>query len=209
MLQVQVLNQTGEKVSELTLNELVFGIEPNNQVIYEVVKAQRAAMRQGTHDVLNRGEVRGGGKKPWRQKGTGRARHGSRRSPIWRGGGVVFGPTPRAYNVKVNRKVVKLATKSVLSLHASKGQLIVVDKIEFEQPKTKLFQNTLNSINANGKTLYIDVNLADNVILAGRNIPTLKLETTAHISVYDLMNCAQLVLTTEAVKYFEGVLLND
>lgn len=209
MLQVQVLNQTGEKVSELTLNELVFGIEPNNQVIYEVVKAQRAAMRQGTHDVLNRSEVRGGGKKPWRQKGTGRARHGSRRSPIWRGGGVVFGPTPRAYNVKVNRKVVKLATKSVLSLHASKGQLIVVDKIEFEQPKTKLFQNTLNSINANGKTLYIDVNLADNVILAGRNIPTLKLETTAHTSVYDLMNCTQLVLTSEAVKYFEGVLLND
>lgn len=209
MLQVQVLNQTGEKVSELTLNELVFGIEPNNQVIYEVVKAQRAAMRQGTHDVLNRGEVRGGGKKPWRQKGTGRARHGSRRSPIWRGGGVVFGPTPRAYNVKVNRKVVKLATKSVLSLHASKGQLIVVDKIEFEQPKTKLFQNTLNSINANGKTLYIDVNLADNVILAGRNIPTLKLETTAHTSVYDLMNCTQLVLTTEAVKYFEEALLND
>ena len=114
MLQVQVLNQTGEKVSELTLNELVFGIEPNNQVIYEVVKAQRAAMRQGTHDVLNRGEVRGGGKKPWRQKGTGRARHGSRRSPIWRGGGVVFGPTPRAYNVKVNRKVVKLDRKSVV-----------------------------------------------------------------------------------------------
>lgn len=209
MLQVQVLNQTGEKVSELTLNELVFGIEPNNQVIYEVVKAQRAAMRQGTHDVLNRGEVRGGGRKPWRQKGTGRARHGSRRSPIWRGGGVVFGPTPRSYAVKVNKKVVKLATKSVLSIHASRGQLIVVDKVQFEQPKTKLFQETLNKINVSGKTLFVDVDLADNVILAGRNIPSLKLETSAHTSVYDLMNCTQLVLTTEAVKYFEEALLND
>src|SRR5690554_2858930 len=136
-MKLKVLNQLGEKVSDLTLNEQVFGIEPNMQVLYDVVNAQRAAMRQGTHATKTRAERRGGGRKPWRQKGTGRARHGSRRSPIWVGGGITFGPrSEKNYKVKVNKKVSKLAFKSVLSYRVANDQLIIVDKIELENPKT-------------------------------------------------------------------------
>ena len=205
-MQVQVYKQDGSKDSLLTLNEQVFGIEPNRQVLYDVVNAQRAAMRQGTADTKGRAEVRGGGKKPWRQKGTGRARHGSRRSPIWVGGGVTFGPTPRSYAVKVNKKVGRLALKSALSLHQEREQLIVLDKIELAEPKTKQFNEILNNLSIDSRVLFIDVDFNDNVILSARNIPIVSLENASHASVYQIMNCSKLVLTVDAVKYFEEVL---
>ncbi len=207
-MKLKVLNQLGEKVSDLTLNEQVFGIEPNMQVLYDVVNAQRAAMRQGTHATKTRAERRGGGRKPWRQKGTGRARHGSRRSPIWVGGGITFGPrSEKNYKVKVNKKVSKLAFKSVLSYRVANDQLIIVDKIELENPKTKDFQAILNNLNLTGRTLFVDVNLNENIELSSRNIPRVYIETCAHASVFDFANCEKVVLTTEAVKYYEEALL--
>ncbi len=205
-MQVQVYKQNGNKDSLLTLNEQIFNIEPNMQVLYDVVNAQRAAMRRGTADTKGRSEVRGGGRKPWRQKGTGRARHGSRRSPIWVGGGVTFGPTPRSYEVKVNRKVGRLAIKSALSLHLQKEQLLIVDKIEINEPKTKLFTEILNDLSINERVLFVDVNFSDNAILAARNISHVSLENASHTSVLQLMSCSKLVLTVDAVKYFEEVL---
>ena len=147
MATVALLNQQGNKIEDITLNDSVFSVEENNQVIYDVIYAQRAAMRQGTHKVKNRREVSGGGKKPWRQKGTGRARQGSIRAPQWRGGGVVFGPTPRSYEVKVNQKVRQLALKIALSDKLRNGKLVVVDALSFEQPKTKAFLQVLNNLN--------------------------------------------------------------
>lgn len=205
-MKVQVLNQQGAKVSDLVLNDAVFGIEPHQGVLYEVVKAQRNAMRQGTHDVKGRSEVRGGGKKPWRQKGTGRARQGSIRSPQWRGGGVVFGPTPRSYRVKVNQKVKALALRSALSLHVKQDSLILVDKFEFNAPKTKDFSKALNALNVNKKVLVVDVNLAENLVLSARNIPGVSMGLANHVSVYDILNAHQLLLTVEAAKYFEEAL---
>ena len=205
-MQVQVYKQDGSKASLLTLNDQIFGIEPNTQVLYDVVNAQRAAMRQGTADTKGRSEVRGGGKKPWRQKGTGRARHGSRRSPIWVGGGVTFGPTPRSYAVKVNKKVGRLALKSALALHFQREQLIVLDKIDINEPKTKQFNEVLNNLSIDSRVLFVDVDFSDNAILSARNIPYVSLENASHTSVYQLMNCSKLVLTVDAVKYFEEAL---
>ncbi|NLK12285.1 MAG: 50S ribosomal protein L4 [Candidatus Phytoplasma sp.] len=206
MPKFDMLNQSGNKVEQLSLSEAVFGIEPNQQVLYDVVNAQRAAMRQGTHDVKNRSEVSGGGRKPWRQKGTGRARQGSTRSPQWRGGGVVFGPTPRSYEVKVNQKVRQLALRSALSAQAQKGQLAIIEDLTLETYKTKELQTILNSLNLKGKTLIITKELTDNIIMASRNIPTVYIEAATHVSVYDILNCKNLVLTKEAVSYFEEVL---
>lgn len=209
MPKVNVLNQTGTKVADITLSDYVFGIEPHQQALYDVVNAQRAAMRQGTHDVKNRGEVSGGGRKPWRQKGTGRARQGSTRSPQWRKGGVVFGPTPRSYAVKMNQKVRQLALRSALSYHATKGGLKIVDALNIEQPKTKLFQEMLKGLGVEGKTLIVAKTFSDNEVLAARNIPTVAFSTVNHVSVYDILNCKNLVLTKDAVEAFEEVLGND
>lgn len=188
------------------LNPVVFGIVPNQQVLYDVVNAQRAAMRQGTHSVKTRAEVAGGGKKPWRQKGTGRARQGSIRSPQWRGGGVVFGPTPRSYAVKVNAKVKKLALRSALSAQAQKDQLIVVDSLEIAEAKTKVAAALLQSLNAVGRTLLVDGGLNEKLCIAARNIPGVSVISATHVSVYDLLNCKTLVLSKAAVAYFEEVL---
>lgn len=209
MAKVQMLNVSGKKVSDIELNDNIFTIEPNRQVLYDVVNAQRAAMRQGTHDVKARGEVRGGGKKPWRQKGTGRARHGSRRSPIWVGGGVTFGPTPRSYNVKVNKKVRRLAIKSALSLQNERGNLIVVDNLVVEQPKTKLFNQILIDLEIKGKVLFVVDKLTENEIRAARNIPTVAFSEAKHLSVYDILNTKNLVLTESAVKILEEGLSNE
>jgi large subunit ribosomal protein L4 len=209
MPKVNVLNQTGTKVADITLSDYVFGIEPHQQALYDVVNAQRAAMRQGTHDVKNRGEVSGGGRKPWRQKGTGRARQGSTRSPQWRKGGVVFGPTPRSYAVKMNQKVRQLALRSALSYHATNGGLKIVDALNIEQPKTKLFQEMLKGLGVEGKTLIVAKTFSDNEVLAARNIPTVAFSTVNHVSVYDILNCKNLVLTKDAVEAFEEVLGND
>jgi large subunit ribosomal protein L4 len=209
MPKVDILNQTGKKVADLTLSEYVFGIEPHQQALFDVVNAQRAAMRQGTHDVKNRGEVSGGGRKPWRQKGTGRARQGSTRSPQWRHGGVVFGPTPRSYAVKLNQKVRQLALRSALSYHQTNGQLKVVDSVALEAPKTKLFREFLESLEIQGKTLVIAKTFNQNEELAARNIPTIQFSLVNHVSVYDILNCKNLVITKDAVESLEEVLGND
>lgn len=209
MPKLNVLNQAGQTVAELALSDYVFGIEPHQQALYDVVNAQRAAMRQGTHDVKNRGEVSGGGRKPWRQKGTGRARQGSTRSPQWRHGGVVFGPTPRSYAVKMNQKVRQLALRSALSYHAANGQLKVVESLAIEAPKTKLFQEMLNNLGVNGKTLVVATDFTNNEMLAARNIPTVAFSLANHVSVYDILNCKNLVITKDAVAALEEVLGND
>ena len=209
MPKLNVLNNLGTTVSELTLSDHVFGIAPHQQALYDVVNAQRAAMRQGTHDVKNRGEVSGGGKKPWRQKGTGRARQGSTRSPQWRHGGVVFGPTPRSYAVKLNQKVRQLALRSALSYHAANDQLKVVDGLNIAEPKTRLFQQLLGNLGVQGKVLVVSNEFSDNEILAARNIPNVAFSQTNHVSVYDVLNCKTLILTKDAVASLEEVLGND
>ena len=204
---VNVLNIQGSKVKELNLVDGIFNITPHEQAIYEVVRAQRLAMRQGTHDVKKRGEVSGGGRKPYKQKGTGRARQGSIRAGQWVGGGTIFGPTPRKYNVKINKKVRHLALKSALSFHNLNNTLIVLDQLQLKSIKTKDFEKVLENLKLQDKkTLFLDVNMSKEVLLSGRNIPTVILENSTHASVYDLLNCKNLVLTEEAVKYFEEAL---
>ena len=205
MPSIKVLNQLGQEVKELTLAEEVFGIEPNMQVVLDVVNAQRARMRQGTADTKNRTEVSGGGKKPYRQKGTGRARQGSIRSPQWVGGGVVFGPTPRKYVLKTNKKVVQLATKSLLSDKLANNNLIVVDKFELAEAKTKNFIQVMDAIgaNENKKIVVITTEEDFNLVLAGRNVPNFYVQTKSHLSVYDLINADMYVMTEAAVNEYE------
>ena len=209
MPKLDIMNQSGKKVSDLTLSDYVFGIEPHQQALYDVVNAQRAAMRQGNASVKNRAEVRGGGRKPWRQKGTGRARHGSIRSPQWRGGGVVFGPTPRSYDVKLNQKVRQLALRSALSYKASNGQLVIVESVGIEEAKTKLFSQFLKEIGVEGKALVVATAFGDNEVRAARNIPTVAFSQVNHVSVYDILNCKTLVITKDAVQVLEEALGND
>jgi large subunit ribosomal protein L4 len=209
MPKINVLNQTGKEVAELTLSDYVFGIEPHQQALYDVVNAQRAAMRQGTHDVKTRAEVSGGGRKPWRQKGTGRARQGSTRSPQWRHGGIVFGPTPRSYSFKLNQKVRQLAMRSALSYHAANGQIKVVESLAIEAPKTKLFQELLTTLGVEGKTLIVAKTFGENEVLAARNISTVAFSQVNHVSVYDILNCKNLVITREAIEVLEEVFGND
>ena len=205
MANIKVLNQLGEEVKDLALADEVFAIEPNMQAVCDVVNSQRAAMRQGTADTKTRTEVSGGGKKPYRQKGTGRARQGSTRAPQWRGGGVVFGPTPRKYNLKVNKKVVKAATRMVLSDRLASNNFIVLDKLALEDNKTKSFVNVLNAINANVNKKIIVATLEEdfNLVLAARNIPNVYLQTKSHLSVYDLMNADMFIMTEDAIAKYE------
>jgi large subunit ribosomal protein L4 len=203
MPSIVVYNQLGEEVNKLSLSSKVFGIDPNMQVVYEVVKAERASMRQGTHKTKNRTEVRGGGRKPWRQKGTGRARQGSIRSPQWRGGGVVFGPTPRSYSVKVNKKVAQLAMRSLLSDKFKNKNIVVVDKFELSDFKTKTFIDILNNLKVNGKVIVITEEENYNLSTAGRNVPNVYIQTKQHLSVYDLINADIYVTTEAAIKKYE------
>ncbi len=203
---VALLNQAGKKVKDIELSSSIFGIEPNQQVIYDVVNAQRAAMRQGTHDTLTRTEVRGGGRKPWRQKGTGRARQGSIRSPQWRGGGVVFGPTPRDYSVKVNRKVRQLAFKSALSYKVLKGKFVAVESISLDAIKTKDFLKVIENLNVCGKTLFVLPEVTENVERSARNVPNCSVNVQNHVSVYDILKYDKVVLALDSIKYFEEVL---
>ncbi|HHX00987.1 MAG TPA: 50S ribosomal protein L4 [Acholeplasmataceae bacterium] len=203
MPSIVVLNQLGEEVGKINLSKDVFGVEPNMQAVYEVVKAERAAMRQGTHKTKTRTEVSGGGRKPWRQKGTGRARHGSIRSPQWRGGGVVFGPTPRSHSIKVNKKVVKLALKSLLSDRFKNKKIVVVDKFELEDFKTKSLVAVLNNLKAEGKVVIITNEENFNLSTAGRNLPNVYVQTKQHLSVYDLTNADMYIATKDAIKKYE------
>ena len=206
MLKVAVYNQEGKQVKDTELNELVFGIEPNNQAIFDMVLLQRASWRQGTHKVKNRTEVRGGGRKPWGQKGTGRARQGSIRAPQWRGGGVVFGPTPRSYTFKLNRKVRQLALKSALSQKVIDNEMTVLDTITLNAPKTKDMIKVLENLEANRKTLIVMDEVNENVTLSARNIPGVKVIDSKGLNVYDILDCTKLVITEGAIKAVEEVL---
>ena len=202
MPQITVLNQEGKALHQIDLAEAVFGIEPNQQSIFDAVLMQRASLRQGTHDVKTRREVRGGGRKPWRQKGTGRARQGSIRSPQWRGGGIAFGPTPRSYAYRLNRKVRRLAVRSVLSEKFIENAIVVVDQIKFDAPKTKNFLNVYGALNLSRKTLFVfDANEDwDNAYLSMRNIPDAIFTTVEGLNMFDMMRATKIVFTEAAVK---------
>ena len=212
---IALLNQSGEKIKDLELSADVFGVEINQQVIYDVVNCQRAAMRQGTHDTKGRSEVSGGGKKPWRQKGTGRARQGSIRAPQWRGGGTVFGPTPRSYAFKLNKKVKQLGLKNTLTYKVNENKLVAVDAIKFEEAKTKNFVKFLNDIKVEGKTIVIcspaeldtiENPAAMNAYLSARNVESVILAPADNASVYEILSCKNLVLTSAAIAYYEEAL---
>lgn len=206
MAKITVLNQEGKNVSELELNDSVFGIEPHKQAMFDMVIMQRASRRQGTHKVKGRSEVRGGGRKPWRQKGTGRARQGSIRAPQWRGGGIVFGPTPRKYGYKINRKIARLALRSALSSKVIDNEMIVLDDIKFDAPKTKDMIKVLENLNTGKKSLLVMDEVNDNVMLSARNIPGLMVMDSTGINVYDVLNSNHLIVTEAAVKAIEEVL---
>ncbi|MBA1434198.1 50S ribosomal protein L4 [Bombilactobacillus bombi] len=206
MAQLDVYQQTGTKNGSTDVKDEIFGIEPNNHVITDAVIMQQASLRRGTHAVKNRSAVRGGGRKPWRQKGTGRARQGSIRSPQWRGGGIVFGPTPRSYAYKLPRKVARLALKSVLSQKVIDNELMVVDDLNFEKPNTKAFKQLLNSLNAQGRTLVVVEAGNDNAVLSARNIDKVKAITAENINVLDVINNQQMIVTQKALAKIEEAL---
>ena len=206
MTKVSVLSQTGASVGEIELNDAIFGIEPNEAVLFDAVVAQRASLRQGNHKVKNRSEVSGGGRKPWRQKGTGRARQGSIRSPQWRGGGIVFGPTPRSYSVKLPKKVRRLALKSALSAKVVEQNFVVLDALQLNAPKTKDFKAILGNLNIAKKALFVTAELDENVALSARNIPGVTVLTASGINVLDLLGHDKVVFTKAAVEKVEEVL---
>ncbi|ADI25181.1 50S ribosomal protein L4 [Geobacillus sp. G4] len=206
MPKVALYNQNGQTVGEIELNDAVFGIEPNKHVLFEAVIMQRASMRQGTHKTKNRAEVSGGGRKPWRQKGTGRARQGSIRAPQWRGGGTVFGPVPRSYSYKLPKKVRRLAIKSALSSKVLENDIVVLDQLSLEAPKTKEMVKILNNLSVDRKALIVTDELNENVYLSARNIPGVKVVAANGINVLDVLNHDKLVITKAAVEKVEEVL---
>ena len=191
MSTIKVVSMTGAEVGSVELNDAIFGIEPNMSVVHEVVKNHLANCRQGTQSALTRAEVSGGGRKPWRQKGTGRARQGSTRSPQWTHGGIVFAPKPRSYSYVLNKKVKRLALKSVLSAKAAQGEIVVVDKIALDAIKTKDFRSFLSAVKADGKS--------------ARNLPGVTTAPAKLINVYDLLNAKTLVIDKEALAVIEEV----
>ncbi len=205
MPKVAMYDMRGAQVGEIDLSDSVFGIEPNKAVMYDFVKMQLANKRVGTASTKTRAEVRGGGKKPWRQKGTGRARVGSTRNPLWKGGGVVFGPKPRDYSYRLPRKVRRLAMKSALSSKVLDKQIIVVDELKFDEPKTKLMVQALQALQASPKTLLVTVNGDINVIKSARNIPGVKPIGADAINVYDVLKYETLLITKDAVARVEEV----
>ena len=205
MPNVALYNMRGEQIGDIDLNDGVFGIEPNEDVVYEFVKMQLANKRVGTASTKTRAEVSGGGKKPWRQKGTGRARVGSSRNPIWRHGGIVFGPKPRSYKYTLPKKVRRLAMKSVLSDKVLEEKLIVVDKFDMEAPKTKVMADALKALNVTGKALVVTGETNENVYKSARNIEGVRPVKADYMSVYDIINCRTLVLTQDAVARIEEV----
>ena len=205
MPKVALYNMRGEQIGDIDLNDGVFGIEPNEDVVYEFVKMQLANKRVGTASTKTRAEVSGGGKKPWRQKGTGRARVGSSRNPIWRHGGIVFGPKPRSYKYTLPKKVRRLAMKSVLSDKVLENKLIVVDKFDMEVPKTKVMVDALKALNVTGKALVVTGETNENVYKSARNIEGVRPVKADFMSVYDIINCRTLVLTQDAVARIEEV----
>ena len=205
MPKVDVYNMQGKKVSDVELSEAVFGIEPNNQTIYDAVVLKQASMRQGTHKVKTRSEVSGGGKKPWRQKGTGRARQGSIRAPQWIKGGIALGPKPRSYKYTVNKKERQLAVKSVLSSKVLENELVVVDSLPLNDIKTKEMVKALSNLKVEGKALIMLPEKNEKVQKSARNIEGVKTTLVEIINVYDLLKYNKLVVTEDAVKKLEEV----
>ena len=205
MPKVDVYNMQGKKVSDVELNEAVFGIEPNENIVHSVLVNYLANQRQGTQSTKTRAEVRGGGRKPWRQKGTGRARQGSIRAPQWIKGGIALGPKPRSYTYRVNKKERQLAIKSLLSAKVLDNELTVVDKLEVKEPKTSVMVKALSSLKVEGKTLIILAEKNQNVLLSSRNIEGVKTIELNTINVFDLLNCNKLVLPLDTVKKLEEV----
>lgn len=206
MPRVALYNMAGEQVGEIDLRDDVFGVPVHRQVLHDAVVCHLARRRRGTHDTKTRGEVRGGGRKPWRQKGTGRARHGSIRSPIWRGGGVVFGPHPRDYGYKLPKKVRRLALKSALSSKVQSGEIKVLDKLTLEKPKTKEMINILKNLDIDDKALVVTAGQDQNVYKSARNIPGVKSLPAGSLNVYDVLAFGTLVITRDAVNTVEEVL---
>ena len=205
MSAIKVLNMAGAEVGTVELNDGIFGIEPNTAVVHEVVKNHLANCRQGTQSALTRAEVSGGGKKPWRQKGTGHARQGSTRAPQWTHGGIVFAPKPRSYSYVLNKKVKRLAMKSALSAKAAAGEIIVIDSIKMDSIKTKDFRAFLNAVKADGKSLVVTPAKDEIVVKSARNIPGVVTSMANLINVYDILNAKYLVLDKEALTVIEEV----
>ncbi len=205
MANVSVYNMEGKEVGTMELSDAIFGAKVNEHLVHMAVVQQLANNRQGTQKAKTRSEVSGGGRKPWRQKGTGHARQGSTRSPQWTGGGVVFAPTPRDYSFKLNRKEKRAALKSVLSDKLAGGNLIVVDKIEMNEIKTKTFKTMLDNLKIAGKSLVVLNDNDEKVVLSARNLSSCKTALTNTINVYDILNAKTLVLTQDAVKTIEEV----
>ena len=203
MTKVTLFKQDGTTNGEIELNSEIFGIEPNENVVFDAVIMQRASLRQGTHAVKNRSAVSGGGRKPWRQKGTGRARQGSIRSPQWRGGGIVFGPTPRSYSYKLPKKVSRLAIKSVLSQKVLDNKLVVVEALQFDAPKTKEFAQVLSNLNVDTKVLVVVESSNDFALLAARNIPNVTIVDETDVTVLDVVNNDKLLFTKAALSKVE------
>ena len=205
MLKTNVYNMSGELVGEIELSEAVFGITPNQAVVHDVVKNHLANKRQGTQSALTRAEVSGGGRKPWRQKGTGRARQGSTRAPQWTHGGIVFAPKPRDYSYTLNKKSRRLALKSVLSAKVAESNLIVIDSIKMEAPKTAEFAKFLKAVGAEDKALVVTAEACQNVVKSGRNIPGCEVTFANLINVYDVVNANKLVVDQAALAKIEEV----
>ena len=205
MSMIKVLNMAGNQVGEVELNASIFGIEPNMHVVHEVVKNHLANCRQGTQSALTRAEISGGGKKPWRQKGTGHARQGSTRAPHWTHGGVAFAPKPRSYSYVLNKKVKRLALKSVLSAKAISGNIIVVDSIAMDSIKTKAFRGFLDAVKCDGKAVVITPEVNETVVKSARNLPGVVTAPAKLINVYDLLNAKFLVIDKDALAVIEEV----
>ena len=205
MANVAVYNMEGKEVGTIELNDSVFGVEINEHLVHMAIVQQLANKRQGTQKAKTRSEVSGGGRKPWRQKGTGHARQGSTRAPHFTGGGVVFAPVPRDYSFKLNKKEKRAALKSVLTDKVVNNNLIVVDELKLDEIKTKKFQAVLNNLNVEKKALVVLNDNDANVVLSARNIPTVKTSLTNTINVYDILNANKLVVTKDAVKTIEEV----
>ncbi|NLJ60813.1 MAG: 50S ribosomal protein L4 [Firmicutes bacterium] len=206
MPKAPLYNMNGERIGDYELPASVFGVPVNRHVLHEAVVMQRASKRLGTASTKTRGEVAGGGAKPWRQKGTGRARHGSRRSPIWRGGAITFGPRPRTYGYKMPKKARRAALLSALSSKAENEQVLILDELSMSEPKTKVMVNMLSKLDAGGKALVVLKKPDNNVELSLRNIPGVKTLTPSELNVYDILNYDKLLLTKEVADVVEEVL---
>ena len=205
MSTIKVLNMAGAEVGTVELSDAIFGIEPNQAVVHEVVKNHLANCRQGTQSALTRAEVSGGGKKPWRQKGTGHARQGSTRAPQWTHGGIVFAPKPRSYSYVLNKKVKRLAMKSALSAKMAAGEIIVIDSIKMDAIKTKDFRAFLSAVKAENKALVVTAAKDDVIVKSARNIPGVETTFGAMINVYDILKAQSLILDKEALAVIEEV----